>query len=136
MEPDFAIRNELDSISHRDDSLDAILSQYSESPTTTSTGSPSVLNGLLSNLQSSLGFLHRDNQYIKSKLGDSEESGVKLVIGPDTLKWIVLLLVILIGLILFFQTYKGKKKKNPLKKRLLALESEIKTLKRQNPFHE
>lgn len=136
MEPDFSIRNELDSISHRDESLDSVLSRYPESAAskeTTPTNAP-VIGSMLSNLQSSLGFLHRDNQFIKSKLGDSsDEAGVKLVVGAETLKWIVLLLIILIGLVLFFNN--KKKRKNPLKKRLLALETEIRSLKRQNPFN-
>lgn len=141
MESDFSIRNEIDSISHRDESFDQILNRYGKGnkgkePTSTPPvreKSQNYLELLLSQLQSNINYLFSRN---KSKFGEdpsTESTGFKLVVGPETLKWIALLLFIIIVLILLFKERRPRRR-NPLKKKILKLESEIASLKRHNPL--
>lgn len=141
MERDFSIRNEVDSISHRDESLDQILSRYyseqtaTNNKTVTVSDKPNLLESLVTQLQSSVNYLLNRDSHPKLGEAPKEESGFKLVIGPETLKWVALLLFVVIILMLFLSSQKKKGRKNPLKKKILALESEINSLKRRNPFN-
>ena len=115
MESDFTIRNHLDSVNlSNDPSVFELLNRYKESP------EPSVQPSTLgdSGLET-----RKDTPELKK-----DTDGLSLSVGPDVVKWVVLLVVVLLLVWLFAK----KDKKSKLAKRMKSIEKELIRLRR-NP---
>ncbi len=113
MESDFTIRNHLDSVNASNDpSVFELLNRYKESPISESSA------------KSSLG----DSEPANALPLKKETDGLSLSVGPDVVKWVVLLVVVV--LLVCLLSKKGKK--NKLAKRMKKIEKELIRLRR-NP---
>ena len=110
MESDFSIRNHLDSINlSNDPSVFELLNRYKEEPSSTSSN------------RSTLG-----NSEPVSRLPEKKDvDGLSLSVGPDVVRWVVLLVVVLI-LVWLLQ----RNKKSKLTKRMKKIEKELIRLRR------
>ena len=113
MEADFTIRNHLDSVNlSNDPSVFELLNRYKESPISESSAKSPL----------------SDSEPANDLPVKKEADGLSLSVGPDVVKWVVLLVVVLLLVWLFAK----KDKKSKLAKRMKNIEKELIRLRR-NP---
>jgi len=113
MESDFTIRNHLDSVNlSNDPSIFELLNRYKESPVSESSAKPSL----------------GDSGPANDLPAKKDTDGLSLSVGPDVVKWVALLVVVLLLVWLFNK----KNKKSKLAKRMKNIEKELIRL-RKNP---
>jgi hypothetical protein len=149
-EPSFSIRKEIEHFQqHADEATENLVSRYQNPPLEVNRpeqpgipqrrapGTPqnNFMPSFLMQMHDHLNTLKQDQDQIKKGLrggpqfGGGSKEGVSLSIGPEALRWLLVLLAI-VAIIGFFVVFLGGDKKRN-KKRLGKLKKEIKRLRRR-----